>query len=195
MKIPFITISISSVMMALFVLLGSAPETLVWLADHNDQTWRSISAHFVHSDTEHLLWNLAAFLILGSIIEQYSKRDLLIALLVGILVVNSYLYTLYDLNAYVGFSGVLNTLLIITLFNLSQQPHYRDAAIWVLLMSMAKIIYELYSEQSVFSSISWAAVPEAHLAGWVGGILIVITKTINYFGKNKFQRYKSVVNV
>ena len=195
MKMPYITLSITGVMLTLFVLMGGAPEPLTWFANTDQSVWRLLTAHFVHSDLEHLLWNTGAFLLLGGIIEQYSRRDLLIALAVGVLAINCYLLTLYSLAAYIGLSGVLNTLLIVALFRLSSDSEYRDAAIWTLLLSMAKIVYELYTEHSVFSSISWIAVPEAHLVGWLAGVLLVTVQTVNYFSKNKFKRYKQVVNV
>jgi len=149
----------------------------------------------MHSDLAHLLWNASAFLILGSIIEQRSKCDLLLAIVSGVIAVNVYLLLFFNLNAYVGLSGVLNTVLIVALYHLSQQSPYRSTALWTLAFSMLKIIVELQSQQSLFTSISWAAVPAAHLAGWLAGMVIVMIKTANYFSKNKFKRYQNVVNV
>lgn len=196
MKIPYITLSISALMLALFTFYGGAPELFIWYTnDGFQQPLQLLTAHFVHSDIEHLAWNVGAFILLGTIIEQHSKRCLLLALGVGLVSVNAYLLTFYNLNAYIGLSGVLNTVLIVALFHLCQKPNYRAAAIWTLILSMIKIVYELYSGASVFSSISWSAVPEAHLAGWLGGVVFVSLKTVNYFSINKHKFYKQVVNV
>ena len=196
MKIPFITLSISILMSVLFIFYGGAPESFAWYANAEwNQLWRLLSAHFVHSDIEHCFWNVGAFIILGTIIEQHSKRSLLLAIGTGLLAVNGYLLTYYTLNAYVGLSGVLNAVLIVAVFQLCQNPVYRSAAIWTLILSMIKIMVELYSGTSVFTSISWVAVPQAHLAGWLGGGIFVLLQTANYFNTNKHTRYKQAINL
>ena len=123
MKLPIVTLSISGLMALVFIAFGGAPEPFIWLADTGfAQTWRMLTAHFVHSDFEHLLWNLAAFMVLGTVIERHSTRDLLYGLIVGVVAVNVYLSSVYQLTAYAGLSGVLNTLLVIALFKLCQIP-------------------------------------------------------------------------
>jgi len=196
MKIPFITLSISAIICALFATYGSAPVFLTWFTSEGvTQPLKLLSAHFVHSDLEHLIWNVSAFILLGSIVEQHSKRCLLLALSFGIVCVNIFLLTLFKLNAYVGLSGVLNTILIVALFHLCQKPVYRAAAIWTMVLSMLKIMFELHSSTSLFTSISWAAVPQAHLAGWLGGVAFVTFKTAKYFGINKHKLYKEIITV
>ena len=196
MKLPIITLSISGLIALAFIAFGGAPEPFIWLADTKlTQTWRMLTAHFVHSDPEHLAWNLAAFMILGTIIEQHSKRDLLYGLVVGIVAVNIYLSTVYQLTAYAGLSGVLNTLLVVALFKLCQIPSYRAAAMWTMVLSMLKIIVELYSGHSVFSSIAWQAVPQAHLVGWIAGAAFVSIQAMNRFNTEQRDLYKLPIKV
>jgi len=141
MKIPFITLSITIVTTALFAVFGNAPEYFTWFSQEGlQQPWTLISAHFIHSDFEHLVWNVGAFLILGSIIEQFSRQDLILSIFIGMLSVNLYLLLFYDLNAYVGFSGVLNSVLIVSLFTLSKQEEYKTAARWILFGWLAGVI-------------------------------------------------------
>lgn len=186
----------AGLMALVFAVFGSAPEQFIWLADTGfEQTWRMVSAHFVHSDIEHLAWNVGAFMILGSIIEQHSKRDLIYGLILGVVAVNVYLLSLYQLNAYAGLSGVLNTLLVVALFRLCQSPVYRAAAMWTLVLSMLKIIVELYSGQSVFSSIAWQAVPQAHLVGWLAGMAFVSLQAVNKFNTEQRKLYKLAIKV
>ena len=180
MKTPFITLSITILMAMLFTVFGSAPEQLTWFTrDDWQQPWRLLTAHFVHSDIQHLIWNAGAFLLLGSIIEQFSRRDLLLSIFVGIISVNIFLISLYELNAYVGFSGVLNSILIVTLFKLSTKDEYQDVVHWTLMLSMLKIIIELYSKESLFSSITWATIPEAHLCGWLAGVVLILVQVVS----------------
>lgn len=173
MKIPTITLLMSASIVALFAIFGATPESLIWLSSIEKlEPWRWLSAHFVHISAEHLIWNLLPFIILGSIIEQHSKRDLLLGLGLGIVCINGYLAWFFVLPAYAGLSGVLNTLLVVALTHLYRHPDYRWAAMTVLVASLAKIIYELYFEASLFSSLDWPAVPEAHLVGWLAGSLL-----------------------
>ena len=196
MKLPIVTLSISGLMALVFIAFGGAPEPFIWLADTGfAQTWRMLTAHFVHSDFEHLLWNLAAFMVLGTVIERHSTRDLLYGLIVGVVAVNVYLSSVYQLTAYAGLSGVLNTLLVIALFKLCQIPSYRAAAMWTMILSMLKIVVELYSGHSVFSSIAWQAVPQAHLVGWIAGAAFVSIQAMNKFNTEQRKLYKLPIKV
>ena len=196
MKLPIVTLSISGLMALVFIAFGGAPEKFVWLADMGfTQTWRMLTAHFVHSDLEHLVWNLVAFLVLGTVIEQHSKRDLLYGLVVGVVAVNVYLSSVYQLTAYAGLSGALNTLLVVALFKLCQIPSYRAAAMWTMALSMLKIVVELYSGHSVFSSIAWQAVPQAHLVGWIAGAVFVSIQAMNRFNTEQLDLYKLPIKV
>ena len=197
MKTPVITLSLSTVMVALFVFFGGAPTLFTWISDtaYIEQFWRLISAHFVHSDVEHLVWNVAAFTVLGAIIEQRSKRDLLLSIIAGVVAVNVYLLGFYSLSAYVGLSGVLNSVLTIALFHLYQQPAYRMAALLTAVLSMAKIVFELSSGQSVFTSLVWPPVPQAHLAGWLGGAALVLITRKSRLELCKQKSHKKAIDV
>ena len=66
-RLPWLTLLLSGLVAALYLLLGPAPPRLVF--DHarvaQGEVWRLLSGHLVHSDAAHLAWNLAAFVILG----------------------------------------------------------------------------------------------------------------------------------
>ena len=174
MKFPSLTLSISIIVIALYVIFGNTPENLIWITgDAFQRPWSLVTAHLVHISTEHLIWNVAAFSILSSIIEQTSKQDVFLALGVGMLGVNFYLLFLFPLAAYAGLSGVLNTLLVVALYHLSSKENYAAAAMLTLVASMAKVILELTTSSSIFSSLPWPAVPQAHLVGWLVGAAFV----------------------
>lgn len=184
MKFPTLTALISIVIVTLYIVFGANPETFVWQRDSHD-VWRWVSGHFVHISATHLTWNLGAFIILGSIIEQHRKHELLIGLMIGAAVINVYLATGYDLPAYAGLSGVLNSLLIIALYRLCHSDTYRNAALLTLVGSMLKIIIEMNSGASLVSHLAWPPVPQAHLLGWLAGITlcIMINTTSRYHFK------------
>ena len=112
--------------------------------------------------------------MLGSLIEQTSRLLVLAALALGILGVNFYLALFYSLDAYAGLSGALNSLLVIALYCLYQRPDYRAAAVITLILSIAKIFVEMLIQTSLFSKLPWPPVPQAHLAGMLGGLLLIL---------------------
>lgn len=173
MKFPSLTLLITICIIALYLAFGANPEALVWQQNTTD-VWRWLSGHFVHISTTHLVWNLVAFILLGSIIEQYRKRDLIAGLGIGIAAINLYLELGYSLSAYAGLSGVLNTLLVIALFHLCCSDTYRNAAMLTLVGSMLKIVIEMNSGRSLVAHLAWPPVPEAHLIGWLAGIALCI---------------------
>ena len=193
MKLPKITLSLCGLMMFLFV--SDLSGALIWHSHLGPQSWTLLSTHFIHSDIEHLVPNLIVFCLLGGIIESNSKRDLIYTLVGGVLAVNLYLIGLFPLLFYVGLPGVLNTLLVVAMFNLSQSQSFRSVAIGVLVLSMFKIIYEIYTGNSAFSTLNWHCVPQAQLAGWLMGVAIVSVKTVHYFSRNKYKLYREVISV
>lgn len=190
----FVTLSLASMVCALFVIYGPVPESLYYNrnAVADNEIWRLITGHLVHSDLEHLLWNLCAFLILSLLIEQQSRSMLLIGLVTGTLVIDYYLWlnTIGVIN-YAGFSGVLNTLLVIALSQQNKQHRGAMHAIpvFIYFASLIKIIIELSSQQAIFSDISWQALPQVHLAGFVTGTLMILT--ISFF-KNKTHLFRYI---
>lgn len=173
MRLPIVTTSISLIIVALYFIAGAMPDSLMW-QHSTTQIWQWLSTHFVHISLDHLAWNLIAFLILGSIIEQTSRKVLGLSLVAGIISVNVYLLTLFEMGAYAGLSGVLNSLLITALYFLYKQPGYRLASILTLIASILKIAVEYCYDLSLFSKLPWPAVPEAHIAGFAGGVILVL---------------------
>lgn len=172
---PWLTLTLAGSMVALFAALGPAPEAWVYdrLAIAAGEWWRLFSGHWVHSDGGHLGWNLAATLLLGWIVERWNRSFLLLGLLTGSLAVDLMLWLgLPGLSHYCGLSGVLNTLLLVALIALR-----RDTRGGILLMigvlSLGKILVELLAGQALFTHTAWASVPEAHLGGWLIGLLMI----------------------
>ncbi len=177
-RLPIVSMVLGATCALIFWIFGAIPSTLILHSDEGQRAWQWLSSHWVHISEQHLIWNLAAFLILGSLIEQTSRRLVLGALGLGIVGVNFYLALFFSLDAYAGLSGVLNSLLVIALYCLYQRPDYRAAAVITLLLSIAKIIVEILIQDSLFSKLPWPPVPQAHLAGMIGGLLLVLALEI-----------------
>jgi rhomboid family GlyGly-CTERM serine protease len=175
-----LTAMLALLISALFLLVGSVPDALVFNKEAviQGEYWRLLTAHLVHSDWEHLLWNLSALLIVSTLIEQYQRGSLIIALLGGIIVTDVYLWhnTLGVVN-YAGLSAVLNTVLVVALYQLwqhSKQLLQRVILVATFVGSLLKIIWEMQTSSSLLTSIEWQSLPEAHLAGFIMGSLLVL---------------------
>lgn len=177
-RLPIISLLLGAACALIFWIFGAIPNTLILHSDEGQRAWQWLSSHWVHISKQHLIWNISALLILGSLIEQTSRRLVLAALGLGILGVNIYLATFYSLDAYAGLSGALNSLLVIALYCLYQRAEYRAAAVITLLLSIAKIIVEMLIQDSLFSKLPWPPVPQAHLAGMLGGLSLILVLEI-----------------
>lgn len=171
--LPWFTLAGTGCMVLLFLILGAAPEALVYNRDAiaQGELWRLITGHIVHCDIEHLVWNITAFLILGSLAEQrlgWRTMGLAGASCLG---VSGWLWFFNtDLTLYCGLSGALNGVLVVVLASLWSET--RQPIIPLITMgSAAKIVIEIMSHHSIFTDISWSSVPEAHGAGFVVGLL------------------------
>lgn len=183
LKRYYLTISITILISGLFIISGAVPETLIFNHDSitNGEYWRLVSAHLVHSDREHLIWNLCAFILLSLLLEQQNRMMILIALAAGIFMIDFYLWfnTIGVIN-YAGFSGALNTLLVVTLFQQRQHKQHskelllRLLPVTIYIACLLKIIIEITSQQAIFSHISWQALPQVHLVGFITGTMIII---------------------
>ena len=71
LTLPWHTLWMVGSVFLLFVFGGSAPEALVFdrQAILQGELWRLVTSHWVHSDVEHLTWNLVAFGLLGYMLE------------------------------------------------------------------------------------------------------------------------------
>lgn len=133
-----------------------------------------ITGHWIHANFQHLIWNVAALAILGTMIERRSRSLLLWSLLVGTLSVDLLLLSPFsDLQRYCGLSGVLNTLLGVVLYLFWRETRSTLVPLTAVL-SLAKIALEMYSGQSVFTEIAWPPFAAAHLAGILGAPLAII---------------------
>lgn len=186
-KFPWLTLTLSGLMAALFVALGPAPAE--WIYDRgaitNGEWWRLISGHWLHSDPAHLGWNLGAFVLLGCLVERRSRSTLILSLALGTFAVDLTLWTfLSELERYCGLSGVLNSVFLVALTAAHPTAARRSKDDWLLLsvalLSLGKILVELVSGQALFTDTAWPSVPAAHLAGWLAGLTMIVARAISF---------------
>ena len=170
---PRRTLLLSSLALALYLLAGPAPELLVYdrSAIAGGEWWRLFTAHLVHSDAGHALWNIAAFALLGALFEARLGGRVVPGLLLGALAIDAWLWWAEpELLLYCGLSGVINALMAASLWRLWQQS--RDSLlVWIGIGAIAKIALETAAGGALFTQTLWGSVPQAHAVGFAAGLL------------------------
>lgn len=135
-----------------------------------DQPWRLLTAHLVHSDAEHLAWNLLGLGILGAAFEPLLRWRLSAVLLAGALAIDAWFY-LADAAPvrYCGLSGALNGLLVLGLLEWRRRSG-ELLPLLILTGATGKLCFDLVSGINVFTDPAWRSVPAAHLVGMLAGV-------------------------
>ncbi|MDI3325039.1 rhombosortase [Pontibacterium granulatum] len=145
---------------------------------HQGEWWRLITGHLVHSNSSHLFWDLCAFAAVSCYLERHTPALLLPSWLAGLISVNLLLMSpLSELSYYCGLSGMLFAPLIVALFQFQKQIGGLIGYL-PLLVTGAKLGRELISSKYFLVQSEWAPYPEAHLAGLMGGLLLMAAVTI-----------------
>ncbi len=180
-RLPWHTFFLLLIGLGLYAFLGPAPEALVFdrHAIMNGEAWRLFSAHWVHGDKQHLIWNLLALGILGWMLEtSLGPIKLYATLLAGVFLVSVCVWWFIPhLDYYCGLSGVLNTLLFVILINGWRRTRNLIFPL-VSIGATAKIGVELMQASAIFTNTSWPAVPEAHLVGALAAILVMFYQDV-----------------
>lgn len=169
---PWVTGLFLAVAAGLWLYFGPAPEALVFdrAALAQGEWWRWLTGHLVHSDGQHALWDIAALGLIGGLMEHNGRRRMAAATLAGLVAVNVCLMgCLPGLDRYCGLSGVLNTLFVVALADLWRQRRHPAIPLAGLGLIL-KLAAEMATHQSLVVDMQWPGVPEAHLAGCVGGM-------------------------
>ena len=188
LRLPWHTFALLLFSLVMFALGGPASEGFVFDRQSITQgeLWRLVTGHWVHADTEHLAWNLVALGILGAMIElSLGHARLYAALLVGMCSVTAWVWLFTPgLDLYCGLSGILNTLLFVILIDGWLRSRILIFPL-VLLLASAKIAIELVLASAIFTDTSWPAIPEAHLAGALAGVLVIAYQCL--FNQNLYE--------
>ncbi len=188
-RLPWRTLSLTLSALLLYWLLGPAPEALTYEREAiaAGEWWRLLTGHWVHSDLEHLLFDVTAMAIVLYLFEKSPLWQLTLLLTTATVVIDAWLWWQMPwLQSYCGLSGLLNALLscgLLVLWKRSSDPAY----LLIGALAALKITIEISLGDTLFTTTAWAAVPEAHAAGMVTGLLLGIFFTYikNLFWKTK----------
>ena len=134
--------------------------------------YRILSAHFVHLNRDHLVWNLLGLLVSAfALLDVLEARGLTLACVVSSLCVGiGLLWFSPNLHVYVGLSGVTHGLFLWGGLSLVQvgRPYYGGL---VLVVLGAKVVWEQFAGPMPGAEelIDGRVVVDVHLYGAVGG--------------------------
>lgn len=140
---------------------------------YSGQFWRLITGHVTHTSVSHLSWDLLAFCLTAGYLEFHSRKQLIMSLAAGLIAVDLLLLSSWaSIEAYAGLSGLLFAPLVPALFIFARKQGGYSG--WLpLAVCFMKLIWEQFSQQALFSQSNWPPYPAAHLAGFIGGVVIM----------------------
>jgi hypothetical protein len=118
-RTPTITLALAliTIVIALLAPENSERFDLLVLDRAEPRWWPWLSAHVLHTDAEHLGWNVLALLCLGWLGETQGRLRFAVSIALGVAAVDVWFAWFNGaLRYYCGLSGVLNTVLLATLF-------------------------------------------------------------------------------
>lgn len=150
----------------------------------NAYWWQFITSNLVHTNTNHLLLNLAGICLLWAIHGQYYNFSLYLAKVAVLclwVTIGLYFFS-PDLIRYLGLSGVLHGLFVYGAF---KDIQHKVQFGWLLMVGVwIKISYEqIYgAEQMIMDLIAANVAVDAHLYGAIGGLGCILIDQI----RNKY---------
>lgn len=154
--------------------------SLAYLRDAiaNGQWWRLLTGHYVHFTLYHALMNAAGLVLVCLLL--LNKQSLLffcgINIALPVLISLGLWWLFRDIDQYRGYSGVIYGLISAGLVLEWQQN--KSIYSLALILLTAKIAYEQLPNYDVNYLVAEIGVPvaiEAHLLGFVGGVVIGLT--------------------
>lgn len=183
----FTTAPITWAIAVVAVLATSMPRVGVLLEFDREliaqgELWRAFTGHFAHWNFDHLLWDLSAFLLLGTICERQS-RTRFVQCVVGTIVATSLLMYAFlpEIPTYRGLSGIdtgLFTMLGVSILLDARRDNDRQTQWATALLAsglLGKLIYEITTCATIFvnhSEASFIPIAAAHLLGAIIGIAV-----------------------
>ncbi|MBT7300256.1 MAG: rhombosortase [Victivallales bacterium] len=143
--------------------------------------WRLLTWHGVHWGPRHVFWDLVAFGILGSLCEIRSRRQTVVVLVLGAVVVSLAVRLVHQmLPSCRGLSGIDCALFALVWWLGLRQAMRNGRRGPSLLIGLAgvgfvaKTLYELAVAKALFAGGGFIPLPVSHLAGFAAGLLVAI---------------------
>ncbi|MGE3167144.1 MAG: rhombosortase [Planctomycetota bacterium] len=180
--VPWSTATLAAVTLLIAAIPGAASALELDRGEViGGQLWRLLSGHFAHWSGEHLLWDVLALLMLGSMAERVSWARMWVTVLVSALAISG-TFLLYrpELASYRGLSGIDSACVGFLLAHGWLQASRGDRGLrWLVVLGsvlfISKIGYECLYGGMLFvdgAATAMTVVPEAHGVGLLAGIAV-----------------------
>ena len=181
-QIPWVSLSLTAVAFLIHLFHPLRPLLLYTRADMIEgEFWRLLGCHWVHLNTDHLLWSSLTFLLLGSLCEYMDRKRYALAMGLSVILIPAAIwFGMPHLMVYAGLSGLDCALYSLGIVLFIRREKQARRHIWIILYMLmlvllpAKIIYEMSSGLTIFvnnSHTDMVPVPLSHLVGGIAGIL------------------------
>jgi rhomboid family GlyGly-CTERM serine protease len=138
-----------------------------------------MTGHLTHFEANHLIWDIGALLVLGSVAEHESRRRFIRVVLWSAVTISAAVWWWQpQFEHYRGLSGIDSALFALIAGSLlcRRRAFSMVAASFALLAFGGKCMFELATSSTVFAAGSaYAPVPLAHLVGLVVGLVVAFT--------------------
>jgi len=180
-------LGLSALALVVFLVPG-APDLLAYDrgALLSGEAWRLLSGHLVHWSSEHLIWDVAAFAVLGALCESRSRRRFVLCLTGAATLIPAFLWIAQPaMERYAGLSGIDSALFALLGAQLLADEARRGGAlafgmgVAFALAFAFKIGFELALGQPLFAGNLGPGVsptPLAHCAGAGVGLLCALPR-------------------
>jgi rhomboid family GlyGly-CTERM serine protease len=179
-RMPCVSVLLTAVAVGIHYFYFLRPELLYTRAAlNNAEFWRIVSCHWVHLNTDHLLWSAMTFLVLGSVCEIMDRKRYMISIGGSAVIIPIVIWFAGPyLNIYGGLSGLDCSLYALLGVLLIKREWRLRNWVWVIIYTMllglllAKIVYEMATGLTIFvdNNTAMVPVPLSHLAGGLVGI-------------------------
>lgn len=192
LDVPYLTICLAIAMCIAFKIAPIGSELFQSYSlstDSNRNILSFFAAHLLHTNFNHLFWNVLVLTLCGIVLENKSRSLFLFSWLTGSAAVSLWFYLQSDFSRYVGASGALNAIFAAALLSIiwtgrSKAP--KTIALGVAFLQLCKNFLELWRGESLFTDAAWSPTPAAHLIGMFCGFMVsAIFQLLFQYRKNK----------
>lgn len=201
---PYLTLLF--VALALLIHLAGMDTILQWSRPMQGEpvSWlmyalTTFTSHFAHWNTSHLLWNVLAMAVLGTMIEQHTRRGLLACVLVScVTILAAFQWISPAVSSYRGLSGIDSGLFVMAATLLIAKATNKTSALLPCLAMAAfvsKTIYELASGRLLFvGPEAFIPCPLAHIMGGGTGLLVAVYYLTKRYFKHEIAQLTKCIH-
>jgi rhomboid family GlyGly-CTERM serine protease len=179
--LPWLTLAVATCALVVwFVPAASGALAFDRDAVAGGEWWRLFTGHLAHWTADHLTWDLAAFAVLGALVERRSRAVFLTTVGLSAVAISIVVWTvLPNLATYRGLSGIDSALFAAASATMLRAGISERCVVEIALPTLAllglvaKCAFEIHTGATLFVTANGAFVPVplAHLAGLVVGLV------------------------